>query len=54
MLDQIPDNKLGTILTFDKFVAQESETEINNAYLSEPSLSKDWPTAHEDQAWQNL
>lgn len=54
ILDQIPEDKLDTILTFVKFVAQESEIEINNAYLSEPSLAKDWLSDQEEQAWRNL
>lgn len=53
LISHAPENKLDIILAFAKFVLLEDE-EINNSFLSEPSLAKDWLCDEEDSAWQNL
>jgi hypothetical protein len=53
LISRTPENKLDIILAFIKFVLYEND-EINNSFLSEPSLAKDWMRMEEDAAWQNL
>jgi len=53
LLARVPENKLDIILAFIKFILYE-DNEIDNALLSEPSLSRDWLSEEEDIAWQNL
>lgn len=53
LISHAPENKLDIILAFAKFVLLEDE-EINNSFLSESSLAKDWLRDEEDSAWQNL
>lgn len=53
LISQAPEDKLDTILAFIKFVLLEDRG-INNSFLSEQSLAKDWLCKEEDSAWQNL
>lgn len=53
LIARVPDSKLDIILAFVNFVLQADEG-INNSFLSEPSLSKDWMREEEDAAWKNL
>lgn len=53
LISNAPENKLDIILSFIKFVLHEND-KINNSLLSEPSLSKDWMCAEEDDAWKDL
>lgn len=53
LISQVPESKLDTVLAFVKFILLEDEN-INNTFLSEPSLAKDWMSEEEDAAWQNL
>lgn len=53
LISHAPENKLDIILSFVKFVLHEDE-KIDITLLSEPSLAKDWMSAEEDTAWQNL
>jgi len=53
LISTAPDSKLDLILAFVRFVLYEN-IEIDNALLSEPSLSKDWMREEEDAAWQDL
>ncbi len=53
LIADVPESKLDIILAFVKFILHE-ETDINNAFLSEPSLAKDWLRKEEDDAWKHL
>ena len=53
LISSVPENKLDIILAFVKFVLYE-ESDINNSFLSEPSLAKDWLRNEEDIAWEDL
>lgn len=47
LISSAPDNKLDIILAFVRFILREND-EINNALLSEPSLSRNWMREEED------
>lgn len=53
LISNAPEDKLNIILAFTKFVLLE-DTDINNSFLSEASLAKDWMSKDEDVAWENL
>ena len=53
LISNAPEDKLNIILAFTKFVLLE-DTDINNAFLSETSLAKDWLSKEENAAWENL
>lgn len=53
LISDAPEDKLNIILAFAEFVLLEG-TDINNSFLSESSLSKDWLNKEEDTAWENL
>lgn len=53
LISNAPEDKLNIILAFAEFVLLDS-TDINNSFLSEPSLAEDWLTKEEDAAWENL
>ncbi len=53
LISNAPEKKLDIILAFVKFVLSEDD-EINNSFLSEVSLAKDWLKEEEDAVWKNL
>lgn len=53
LIADVPDSKLDIILAFVKFILHE-DSDVNNAFLSEPSLAKDWLRKEEDEAWEHL
>lgn len=53
LISNAPEDKLNIILAFAEFVLLK-DTNINNSFLSEPSLAKDWLSKEEDVAWENL
>lgn len=53
LISNAPEKKLDIILAFVKFVLSEDD-EINNSFLSEVSLAKDWLRDEEDAVWKNL
>lgn len=53
LISNAPEDKLNIILAFAKFVLLE-DTDINNSFLSESSLAKDWMSKEKDAAWENL
>lgn len=53
LISNAPENKLNIILAFAKFVLLE-HIDINNSFLSEASLAKDWMSKEEDATWENL
>ncbi len=53
LISNAPEDKLNIILAFTKFVLLE-DTDINNSFLSETSLAKDWLSKEENAAWENL
>lgn len=53
LISYAPESKLEIILAFVEFVLHE-DNEVNNSFLSEPSLAKEWLCEEEDAAWQDL
>lgn len=53
LISNAPEDKLNIILAFAEFILLEG-TDINNSFLSESSLAKDWLNKEEDTAWENL
>ncbi|MBW4550006.1 MAG: DUF2281 domain-containing protein [Aphanocapsa sp. GSE-SYN-MK-11-07L] len=54
-LEKIPENLLTEVLDFIQFLTQKYLKEkLETHLLSESALGKDWLTAEEDQAWQDL
>ena len=53
LIADIPENELDIILAFVRFILHE-DPDINNTFLSEPSLAKDWLRKEEDDAWKHL
>ena len=53
LISNAPEKKLDIILAFVKFVLSEDD-EINNSFLSEVSLAKDWLKEEEDAVWKNF
>lgn len=55
-IEKTPDGTLKEVLDFLLFIRfrelQQEQLEIS--LLSEPSLSEDWSTPEEDEAWQQL
>jgi hypothetical protein len=55
-IEKTPDGTLKEVLDFLLFIRsrelQQEQLEIS--LLSEPSLSEDWLTSEEDEAWQHL
>lgn len=53
LISNAPEDKLNIILAFAEFILLD-DTDVNNSYLSESSLAKDWMSKEEDAAWENL
>lgn len=54
-LDRLPEPLLTEVLDFVRFVARKAAgAGRETALASEPSLAKDWLSAEEDAAWQDL
>lgn len=54
-VQDLPDAFLGELADFIRFLKMRAtEGKLETALLSEPSLGKDWASAEEDEAWQDL
>lgn len=54
-IDSLPDAFAGEVLDFVQFVKSKYQKEkYEMAILSEKSLSKEWLSVEEDEAWQDL
>lgn len=54
-LAELPEPLQREVYDFVRFLRRKSgERNFNGLLLSESALAKDWDTAEEDQAWQNL
>jgi hypothetical protein len=54
-LEKIPEHLLAKVLDFIQFIAQKYlKEELETHLLSESALTKDWLSAEEDGAWQDL
>ena len=56
-LEHLPDTYLIEVIEYLRFLEFKSKNKItdrNSMLLSEQSLSKDWLTTEEDEAWKHL
>jgi Protein of unknown function (DUF2281) len=54
-LEKIPEHLLTEVLDFIQFLTTKYlKEEVETHLLSESTLAKDWLSADEDRAWQNL
>ena len=53
-LDHLPEQDLDRLLVFLRSLKQEHAEDNGLILASESSLSKDWLTAEEDEAWADL
>ena len=53
-LEHLPDNLLGELYEYMKYLQFKQSTSMQTAYASEAVLEKDWNRPEEDQAWQDL
>ncbi|MEO5650409.1 MAG: hypothetical protein ABIR03_10875 [Ginsengibacter sp.] len=56
-LEQLPDTYLIEVIEYLRFLEFKSKNKItdrSSMLLSEQSLSKDWLTTEEDEAWKHL
>lgn len=54
-LNNVPEHLLGEVLDFIQFLIEKHFQEtIETHILSESTLGKDWLSAEEDRAWQDL
>ena len=54
-IDSLPDVFAGEVLDFVQFVKSKHQKEkYEMAIMSEKSLGKEWLSAEEDEAWQDL
>ena len=54
-IEQVPDFLIAEVLDFLQFLKQKHQSELLEVtVLSESSLSKDWLSPEEEEAWQNL
>lgn len=54
-IQQIPESFLDDVFDFINYLKIKiAKEEIDTAVMSEPSLSKDWLSPEEEEAWQNL
>jgi len=57
-VEQLPDALLGELASFVRLLktraAKQGPQGSETAFLSEPSLAKDWNRPEEDEAWRDL
>ena len=54
-IEQMPDFLLDEVLDFLQFLkTKHLQEKVEDSMLSESSLSKDWLTPEEDEAWRDL
>lgn len=54
-IEDIPEAILEEVLDFVQFLKRKrSQEQLETILLSESSLKKDWLSAEEDEAWENL
>ncbi len=54
-IDHIPENLIDEIIDFVQFLkVKKMKVNLETTILSESSLSKDWLSKEEEEAWQNL
>ena len=54
-LEDLPESMNSQVLNFIRFLKySNNKKEFDTVFVSGPSLSKDWNTLDEDQAWKDL
>jgi len=53
-IENLPDNLLGEVLDFVRFLEHKTQNEHELYLQSESSLKKEWLTPAEDEAWKDL
>ena len=53
-VENLPEALRREVYDFARFLRQKSDADFNGLLLSHSALRKEWETAEEDTAWENL